>query len=116
MSAGPFLLSKYETDDGDILPIRIQPETLTVADNAEPEGGADGPFVKVSGSKRSYGVHPRKITLSRSVGSADYGTAKAYARVVMLTPTPFDDAVIGSTVAYAGVDWVIASKTNESIR
>jgi hypothetical protein len=116
MSAGPFLLSKYETDDGDILPIRIQPETLTVADNAEPAGGADGPFVKVSGSKRSYGVHPRKLTLSRSVGSADYGSAKAYARVVMLTSAAYDAAVIGSTVTYAGVDWVIASKTNESVR
>jgi hypothetical protein len=116
MSAGPFILSKYETDEGNILPIRIQPETRTVAENAEPAAGADGPFVKVSGSKRSYGVHPRKITLSRSVGDADYGSAKAYARVVMLTPAAFDAVVIGSTVAYAGVDWIVASKTNESIR
>lgn len=116
MSAGPFLLSKYETDDGTVLPIRVQFETLTVADNAEPDGGADGPFVKVSGSRRAYGVHPRKITLSRSVGSDDYGSAKAYARVVMLTSAAYDAAVIGSTVPYAGVDWVIVSKTNESIR
>ena len=116
MSAGPFLLSKYETNDGLILPIRIQPETLTVAENVEPGGGADGPFVKVSGSKRSYGVHPRKITLSRSVGAADYGSAKAYARVVILTSAAWAAAVIGATVAYAGVDWVIASKTAESIR
>lgn len=79
-------------------------------------GGAGGPFVKVSGSRRAYGVNPRKITLSRSVGSADYGSAKAYARVVMLTEAAFTAAVIGSTVTYAGVDWVIASKTNESIR
>lgn len=116
MSAGPFLLSKYETDDAEIRPIRIQPETLTVADNDPPAGGANGAFVKISGSKRSYGIHPRKLTLSRTVGTADYGVAKTYARVVMLTKAAYDDAVIGSTVAYAGVDWVIASKTDETVR
>lgn len=116
MSAGPFLISKYETDDGPIRPIRIQPETLTVADNAEPAAGSDGAFVKISGSKRSYGVHPRYLTLSRSVGSADYGSAKAYARIVILTPAAHDAAVVGATVAYAGVDWIIASKTDESVK
>lgn len=116
MSAGPFILSKYETDGGDIRPIRIQPETLTVGDNDPPAAGADGPFVKISGSKRSYGLHPRKVTLSRQVGSADYGVAKSYARVVMLTPTAYGEAVIGSTVAYAGVDWIIASKTDETVK
>lgn len=116
MSAGPFLISKYEADDGSVRPIRIQPETLGFLDNAEPSGGADGPYVKVSGSRRSFGLHPRKITISRSVGNADYGTGKAYASLPILTKQVFDDATVGSTVAYAGVDWVIASKTSESIR
>lgn len=116
MSAGPFLISKYESDEGVVHSIRIQPETLTVADNAEPAGAVTASFVKVSGSRRSFGVHPRRITLSRSVGTADYGSAKAYARIPMLTLAAFDAAVVGSTVAYAGVDWVIASKAAESVR
>lgn len=116
MSAGPFLLSKYATDAGAIHPIRIQPETAT-DDNAAPDGGAGNlPFVKISGSRRSYGIHPRKITLSKTVGEADYDTAKAYAKLTVLTLAAFNAYVIGSTIAYQGTDWIIASKTSETIR
>jgi hypothetical protein len=115
MSAGPFLISKYARNDDGISPIRIQPETL-MDGNAAPDGGSDGPFVKISGSRRAYGLHPRKVTLARSVGDADYGTAKVYAKVVILTVDAFDAYVIGSTIVYSGVDWVVASKTSESIR
>lgn len=112
MSAGPFLVAKYATDDGEIRPIRIQPETL-FGDNEEPSGGADGPYVKVSLGKRAFGLHVRKATLAKSVGTADYGTAKTYATVVFLTKAALDDLVVGSTVAYRGTDWIVVSKRSE---
>lgn len=116
MSAGPFSLSKYQTDANAIHPIRIQPET-EFDDNPAPEAGAGNfPFIKISGSRRAYGIHPRKITLSKTVGDADYDTAKVYAKIVVLTKAAFTDFVIGSTIVYAETDWIVASKTSELIR
>lgn len=68
MSTGPFLAAFYETNNGRIAPIRIQPETAALVidgdTNAIPAGPADIPVsAKVSGGKRGVGLTPRTVTI-----------------------------------------------------
>ena len=115
--AGRFIKAKYETDDGKIHPIRVQPET-TNADNPEPAAGVtDDTYARVSGSKRAYGIKARYITLAKQIGTdADYNGATVYVRVPYLLASAWIAVVIGSTLTYQGVAWEVASKSPESIR
>lgn len=115
--AGRFLIAKYETDDGVIRPIRIQPETI-IPENPEPAGGiTNDTYIRVSGSKRAYGFKARFVTLSRQVGTVDdYSGATVYARVPVLLASALILLVKGATIAYQGVDWTIVSKSKESNR
>lgn len=67
MSAGSFLKSKYETDQGNIVKISIQPETLTLTvdgtANAAPSGDETGgfPSAKVGGGRNSIGINARLV-------------------------------------------------------
>jgi hypothetical protein len=113
--AGPFGIFKYETDEGETYPIRLQPETV-FAENPEGTGSLGDGFVRARGSKRKYGRHARYLTLARTVGSADYGSAKTYARLPVLLPSAFIDFAVGTELSYQGVEWEIVSKTPESLR
>lgn len=63
MSAGAFIETKYEADNGDIYSIRVQPDTLTAAlgaPNAAPAGAVTQPlFATARKSKRAYGMGAR---------------------------------------------------------
>ena len=65
MSAGPFLKSKYETDQGNVVKVSIQPETLTLSidgtANTAPTGAETGgfPSAKVGGGRNSIGINTR---------------------------------------------------------
>jgi len=115
--AGRFLTAKYEADSEIVHPIRIQPETL-FGTNLEPAGGVNvDQRVRVSGSKRAYGIKARSVTLSRAVGTDDdYSGATVYARIPWMTPASWEALAVGSTEPYQGVDWVVASKSAESNR
>lgn len=70
MSAGAFLRSKYElsSPSGVRVPIRVQPETLTLTigsdTNAPPDGAltAGWPSAQVSGGRRGLGIFARTAT------------------------------------------------------
>lgn len=68
MSAGSFIKSFYNSNKtGDIHPIRIQPETLTLqvagVTNAAATGPAGSPIsAQVSQSKRALGLNARTVT------------------------------------------------------
>lgn len=115
--AGAFLSgAKYEADSGEIHPIRVQPETV-FEENPQPTGGVtEDQFVRARGSARKYGILARSVTLSRVIGSGDYGQARVYSRVPIFTATALDSLVTGSTVVYQGLDWVVGEKRGESIR
>lgn len=115
--AGQYLLgAKYEADSGEVHPIRVQPETV-FEDNPQPTGGvSEEQYARARGSARKYGILARSATLSRVVGTGNYGTAKVYARIPVFTPTALDSMVLGSTIVYQGLDWVVSSKRGESIR
>lgn len=67
MSAGNFILSRYQADNGAIHPIRLQPETLAASIgtvNVAPTGTVTvGLRAKVSKTKRAYGLGPRTVTV-----------------------------------------------------
>lgn len=68
MSAGSFLLGgRYESNNGTVYPIRVQPETLgftlNSVSNALPTGqvGTDLPSVRVGAGRNAFGVNARLI-------------------------------------------------------
>ncbi len=115
--AGRYKKAKYETDDGNIHPIRVQPETVTT-ENPEPTGGiTNDPYVRVSGSKRAYGIKARHATYALQIGDdAPYNGGSVYARVPYLLASALIALNIGSTITYQGKAWTVISKTNESNR
>lgn len=69
MATGPFTLSIYETDEGNFVPIKLQPETLAItfasAANAAGAGPVDPgwPSADVSRSKKAIGIHARSVSV-----------------------------------------------------
>lgn len=68
MSNGPFSFTNYETNDGVIVGIRVQPETLALeldsVSNAAPAGtpAAGYPSAQTSQSRRAIGINARRVT------------------------------------------------------
>jgi len=115
--AGRFLNSRYETIDGVIHPIRIQPETI-LGINPAPSGAVTNSMrARVSGSRRAYGLKARSITLSRPIGdNADYNGATVYVRIPILLESAWIAIAVASTITYQGVAWTVVSKSPESSR
>lgn len=115
--AGRFVNAGYERDDATIGPIKVQQETLTTWNTTAP-GVKTGGFVKARGSKKSYGLIARYVTLSRVVGDGtDYNSAVALARVPVLSIAKFTALSVGDTVAYQNkLDWKIAAKNREGLK
>ena len=67
MSNGPFLLTFYETDLGNVVTIRVQPETVALqigtTANAPVSGPATAgfPSAQTSQSRRAIGINARRI-------------------------------------------------------
>ena len=68
MSNGPFTFTNYEKNDGIIVAIRVQPETLAltlnaVANDAPAGSPASGyPSAQTSQSRRAIGINARRVT------------------------------------------------------
>lgn len=115
---GPFELSKYESDNGKVYPIRIQPETKTDW-NPEPTGGVtEDLFAHAKFSGKKYGVFARSVTLSTTIGTGTgpFVTGSVNARVPVLSKAGFDALALGSTVLYQGVSFTVAAKHAERVR
>lgn len=84
-----FRNKKYESDAGDIHPIRIS-SGYEAAAGAEPSGEINNDIkVKVTKTNREHGLRPRLVVVSRTVGTGD-NTFKRYARIPMLTEAAYD--------------------------
>ena len=126
MSAGDFLSSFYELDGGQIAPVRIQPETLsltlnTVA-NTAPAGPATAglPSAKVSGTRRSFGINARKVRV-RFTGTLPpgYSGGKDTISLPVLQTSVFNGYTKGQTGTYTleatAYDVAFVGKTPETI-
>lgn len=121
MSAGAFSRSKYEADDGEIHPIRVQPETIDASvggnDNTAPAGAVTiGLSARVSQSARAFGLRPRLVSLAWFADPpADYDPL-GIIRIPILRKAAYDDIVVGDSGSYLGGTVIVIGKSPESKR
>jgi len=124
MSAGPFTNTFYTSDAGDVHPIRVQQETLTLSiggqSNSAPNGPADASagFVRVSGSSRTYGITPRKVSI-RFTGSVPTGYKEGQIyRIPVLIPGHYQSYISPKlqTGTYLGQPIQVVGKSAETGR
>lgn len=121
MSSGAFTRSRYETDAGEIVRIRVQPETLTLAidgaSNAAPAGAVDAPgSAKVSGGRRSFGINARLVRVTWTAAPPAGYLAGGTITLPWLVQDTFAALLLGSTGTYLGAAVELTGKTAESVR
>lgn len=120
MSIGVFTVSKYENEDGGIHGIRIQPETLTLTLNGSANSAVAGDIdqisrAKVSGSRRSYGVHARTVTVRLTAAGAS-GSVGSLNTLPWLQESTFAAIKPDQTGTYNGSACIVVGKTAEKIK
>lgn len=120
MSAGSFVDSTYEMNDGNIVAIRVQPETLTLdidGANAPPIGAVSiGDLsAKVSGSKRAKGVNARTVTVEFTSTVPDGYEPGGIIRLPILTPAQFVSINKRQAGTYLGNPIRVAGKSAETV-
>lgn len=104
--------TKYESDGGDIHRIRLSTTRATAA-GAAPAGDIDSDIdAKVSKSNNEIGIRPRRLTLSRIVGTAP-NQFRQRTTLPILTSTVFDGYSKGDEVTIGGVTWEVVNKQAE---
>lgn len=109
-----FTDTKYESDAGTIHSIRLTSGYATAA-GAAPSGAVNSNIkVKVTKTGREFGIRPRRVSLSRTVGTGDTAFRKR-ATLPVLTKTVFDGTTMapGQTVTIGANTWTIVSKQPE---
>jgi hypothetical protein len=117
---GVFSDSKYEANSGDIYAVRVQPETLTLAlgtaTNTAPTATIDQQITaKVSGSRRGYGVHVRKVTVRLTAAKTGY-KENATLTFPWLQQDTWEALPAKATGTYDGTAVVLVGKTSEKIK
>lgn len=110
----------YSADSGELHIVELDDVSLTLnisgTAQIQPSGPATSPFwAKVSRAATEYGLRPRKIGVcfdTTAPGTLEVGQTYD---VVVLSPTEFNAATIGSTVTYQGESATVRTKTPESI-
>lgn len=104
----------YTANSGLIHKIRLSPESAAAA-GTPPAGPATSDIiVKVSKANAEFGIRPRNVRLSRTVGTG--ATAfREYKTLPVLTPTDFASPTfaIGATITIGGVTWTIIVRNEE---
>lgn len=126
MSAGAFVRSKYQAsyDTDQIHPIRVQPETIALAEDGAPTNTNAAPTTDitnpisaiVSKGRRGLGLHPRKFNLQLTgTPPATYITGSKVS-IPILTTTFYNSIAVGSDVTYLGTTWQVISKSPEIVK
>lgn len=109
MSSGAFINSFYNSNKtGDIHPIRVQPETLTLSvagvTNTAATGPAGSPIsAQVSQSKRSKGLNARTVTFKFTPTAPEGYLANSPITLPWLAGVgDFDGFVAGDAISYQG--------------
>lgn len=121
MSAGRFTLEKYECDNGEICPVRVQPETLTFdaggGANAAPTGALTmNTFATVNKGRREYGIGTRKICIEWTAAPPTGYDDRGCLRIPILAKAIYDAIPLLATGTYQGSAFRVTSKTPEFIR
>lgn len=122
MSAGRFSRSKYESNNGEIFPIRVQPETEAAtfggAANVPPAAAADQPVsARVGGGNRQIGIKARSVTVTWSGAPPAGYTEGQLIRIPILTEDLYDSISPQSTTgSYLGAGIVVVGVNPERRR
>ncbi len=109
-----YVRTKYEADDDTIHAIRLSPAKNLIAGQA-PAGAVNSAIkVKVSKSKREFGISPRGVTIAREFGT-DPDVFQKYVFIPVLTEEIFDGAAyqLNATLQYEGEAWQIVARNPE---
>lgn len=106
--------SKYESDSTSVHFIRLSAGRLAVAGTPTTAPVNSPVKVKVSKTNREFGLRPRGVRLSRTVGTAP-DTFKRYSFLPVLTKTAFDGTgfAVGATITIDSIAWTIVGKISE---
>lgn len=116
MSAGVFIRSKYELDNGAVVAIKIQPETISLGNPVPPGAITQSGSARVGGGNRRIGIKARSVT-GRWTGTAPAGYKQdALVRVPILSKAPYDQFALGATLPYQGTSIEIVGKNPERVR
>lgn len=126
MSAGAFLKAKYEAStDGLIHPIKIQPETETLAisgqANSQPTASLDSKIsARVGGGNRQLGLKARNVAF-RFVTAPEGYKQDSIIRVPWLRPDTYNAATIdGAEGSYVvngtPEDIIVVGGTDENVK
>jgi len=118
MSAGAFTRTFYADDDGDIHPIRLQPETLSAefdsVVNAAPAGPVDSDIsAQVTGSRRGLGLFARYVTVKFTAAPPSGYKADQVYKITVPSKTVYDAIGVNDTGEYLEVATQVISKTDE---
>jgi hypothetical protein len=119
MSSGAFTLAGYSTDNGDIVGIRVQPETLTaVLGTANASAGATFaagfPSAQISRGKRTIGINARTVSIRLTAALTGY-KADSILRIPVTTQARWAGLSRGTIVTYLATAGVVVGKTPEYI-
>lgn len=123
MSAGQFVISKYELNDGKgVQPIKIQPETLSFTYNATNNAPTADPitsgrYVYARGAAQQYGVKARRVTFKWVSAVPEGYDPNQRITIPILTEALWNDIEPGTaTSTYLAATVQIISKTDERVR
>lgn len=121
MSAGAFLRTFYELDNGDIAAIRVQPETVAMTIGGVQNAAATGPATVpssavVSKGRRSRGINARLVRIVFPTTAPAGYLVNSPIALPWLDPGTFASLTPNATVAYLGASGILVGRTAESVR
>lgn len=118
MSAGAFTRTFYTDDDGEVHPLRVQPETLQAEFNSVVNAAPAGPTTsdisaQVTGSRRGLGLFARYVTVKFTATPPAGYLANSVYKIVVPSKTVYDAITVNSAGEYLDVATQVISKTDE---
>lgn len=120
MSSGSFELSKYEADNDEIHPIRIQEETTGItiggqANTAPTAAATSSISARVSGGNRRFGLKARTVSFAfKGTAPANY-KADSPIRLPVLKKSTYAVIAKGQTFQYLGQTATVIGKQAERV-
>lgn len=121
MSAGAFVKTKYEADNGEIHPCKVQPETLAAnlgSVNAAPAGAVTiGIKARSTGGNRAYGIKMRAVSVRFTGAVPDDYEPGQILRIPVMTLAVFNAIEADVTTGtYLGQPILVVGKIKEAGR
>lgn len=118
MSAGNFVRSRYESNSGEVYPIRVQPETLLLtiggSSNTAPAGAITAEVsARANGSRRTLGMNARTVTVAFTAAQPEGYAANSTLTIPVLNPTFWDTITRGATGTYLETAIEVVGKSPE---